>query len=179
MHAINILKAVFREACLAVPLQVYTERACIVAVEAFGSHVWVLRNAATQLFSEFCDVICRISSVHVVMIITNPVESDLRVGVSVEITICTNTLLYRYATEPDAGAEEDERELSSRNQRCRTVHSLPTAAALPLASSRHNQGDHAWPDVRTAHALPGAVDSVEAYFRCANGRRQVRDVSEY
>ena len=51
VHAVNVLKAVFREATLSTALTPYTERACLVAMEAFACDVWVLRNAATQLFS--------------------------------------------------------------------------------------------------------------------------------
>ena len=53
VHALHILKAVFREASLVSSAFVFLERACVLCVEAFASPVWAVRNAATQLFSEY------------------------------------------------------------------------------------------------------------------------------
>ncbi len=51
VHALNILKAVFREAGVANSVMPHVADASILAVEGFASPVWAVRNSAMQLFS--------------------------------------------------------------------------------------------------------------------------------
>ena len=59
VHALHILKAIFRESSLVTSAMLFMERACVLCVEAFESSVWAVRNAATQLFSEFLSTLCQ------------------------------------------------------------------------------------------------------------------------
>ena len=50
-HALNILKALFREASVAASVQPYIASATIHAIDSFTSPIWAIRNGAMQLFS--------------------------------------------------------------------------------------------------------------------------------
>ncbi|XP_013394296.1 thyroid adenoma-associated protein homolog [Lingula anatina] len=52
VHAMNIMKALFRDAGLAATMLSYACRALMLAVEALASPAWAVRNAATLLFSD-------------------------------------------------------------------------------------------------------------------------------
>ena len=52
-HALNILKALFREAGLAGTMAMWTGRGAVWSIRLMGSPQWAIRNSATQLFSEF------------------------------------------------------------------------------------------------------------------------------
>ena len=53
VHAINILKAVLKEASVAMAARKYLAKALIIAIEGFASPHWAIQNAATQLFGMF------------------------------------------------------------------------------------------------------------------------------
>ena len=59
VHALNILKAVFRESSIAQSLMKHMPDATIHAISGFASPDWAMRNAATQLFGK--DISCFIS----------------------------------------------------------------------------------------------------------------------
>ena len=52
VHALNVLKAVLREAAVATASHGYLARALIIAVDGFASPHWAIQNSATQLFGE-------------------------------------------------------------------------------------------------------------------------------
>ena len=52
-HALHILKAIFREASVAMAALPYLGEATIHTIKGFSSPVWAIRNASTQLFGEF------------------------------------------------------------------------------------------------------------------------------
>ena len=52
VHAMHVLKALFRESCIAVAIAPHISPAVVRAIEGFASPLWSVRNAATQLFGE-------------------------------------------------------------------------------------------------------------------------------
>ena len=52
VHAMHVLKALFRESCIAVAIAPHISPAVVQAIEGFASPLWSVRNAATQLFGE-------------------------------------------------------------------------------------------------------------------------------
>lgn len=54
VHAMNILKAVFRESSVALAAMPYLATAVIHAIEGFASPYWSVRNGAIQLFGKSC-----------------------------------------------------------------------------------------------------------------------------
>ena len=55
VHAMNILKAVFKESSVSQALMPYIPEATIQAISGFASPYWAVRNAATQLFGTYLD----------------------------------------------------------------------------------------------------------------------------
>lgn len=50
VHATHVLKALFRESCVAVAVTPHISSAVELAIDGFSSPLWSIRNAATQLF---------------------------------------------------------------------------------------------------------------------------------
>ena len=52
IHALNILKAIFRESSVAMACMPYIARATMCTIEGFASPYWGIRNGAIQLFGK-------------------------------------------------------------------------------------------------------------------------------
>ncbi|KAI0220416.1 Thyroid adenoma-associated protein [Lamellibrachia satsuma] len=50
VHAMHVLKALFRESCVALAVTPHISSAVVQAIDGFSSPLWSVRNAATQLF---------------------------------------------------------------------------------------------------------------------------------
>ncbi len=52
VHALNILKAVFRESSVSQAVLPHVAMATQAAIDGFASPLWAVRNSATQLFGK-------------------------------------------------------------------------------------------------------------------------------